>query len=546
MATSSSDREQPMHRVLAQALAAHGVSTVYGLLGDANLYMIEGFVREDGGRFVAAAHEGGGVLMAIGHSIATGQIGVASVTHGPALSNTATALIEGVRGRHSIVLLAGDTAIEQRDNPQNLAQQAFVLATGAGFEQLRSPDTAAQDLATAFRRAWSERRPIVLNMPADMMWQPTASRPLVHARPRAPFLTPEGADMDDAIGIIAAARQPLILAGRGAYGARDALVRLAARIGAPLATTLKAKSLFRGETFDIGIFGTLSSPAAGDVIAAADCILAFGSGLHHFGTMRGALLEGKRLVQVDADPASIAATAQPDAALIGDPGLTADAMIGWLEMAEIPASGFTDTLDPAALRARYPIERLTPAAGCVDIQTALEAFDAGLPADRIIASDGGRFMGEVWKRMSVQTPRRFVTSANFGSIGLGMGSAIGAACACKDQTTVLFTGDGGWMLGGLTEFNTAVRAGINLVVVVCNDAAYGAEHVQLRDRQMDPAISMFDWPDFASVANALGGTGLTVRDADTLNAAVAAVADSPKPLLIDLRLDPDAMPRLQL
>jgi acetolactate synthase-1/2/3 large subunit len=536
----------PVHRVLARGLRAHGIDTVYGLLGDANLYLVEGFTREEGGRFVAAAHENGAVLAALGHAAVTGNIGVATVTHGPALSNTATALIEGVRGRHPMVLLAGDTAVEQRENPQNLAQMPFVAATGAGFEQLRSSGTAAQDLATAFRRARVERRPIVLNMPGDFMWQPCEAAPLVHPVPAAPYVTPEGPGMDDAIGIIAAARRPLILAGRGACHARDSLVRLAARIGAPLATTLKAKGLFAGEASDIGIFGTLSTPAATEVIAAADCVIALGSGLHHFGTMRGALLQGKRLIQVDADPAAISATLVPDAALVADPGLAAEAMLGWLDLAEIPSSQFSDTLSSAALRDRHPAEPLHPGPGCVDVQTALDALDTALPADRLLVTDGGRFMGEAWKRLSVPDPASFVFSVNFGSVGLGMGLAVGAGCARPGRPVVLVTGDGGFMMGGVAEFNTAVRAGLDLIVIVCNDAAYGAEHVQLRDRQMDPAIATFDWPNFASLATALGGTGVTVAGPEDLTAAEKALNARVRPLLVDIRLDPDAVPRLHL
>src|SRR5690606_18510560 len=121
------------------------------------------FARECGGRYVAAAHEGSAVLMALGYAQVTGKVGVATVTHGPGLTNTITALIEGVKGTTPIVLLAGDTAVTDKDNFQNVPQREHVLATGAGFEQMRAPETFAEDMATAFRRAQVERRPIVLN-----------------------------------------------------------------------------------------------------------------------------------------------------------------------------------------------------------------------------------------------------------------------------------------------------------------------------------------------------------------------------------------------
>jgi acetolactate synthase I/II/III large subunit len=79
---------------------------------------------------------------------------------------------------------------------------------------------------------------------------------------------------------------------------------------------------------------------------------------------------------------------------------------------------------------------------------------------------------------------------------------------------VHFTGDGGFMMGGVNEFNTAVRLGLDLIVIVCNDSAYGAEHIQFVDRDMDPGLSQFEWPSFAEVATALGGEGIRVQSKD--------------------------------
>ena len=109
--------------------------------------------------------------------------------------------------------------------------------------------------------------------------------------PTAEGRPPTGEAFDNAVGIIAAARRPVVLAGRGAIGreAREALVRLAERIGAPMATTLRAKGLFRGEAFDLGVFGTLSTPPAAEAIQGADCLVAFGAGLNIF-TARSAAM----------------------------------------------------------------------------------------------------------------------------------------------------------------------------------------------------------------------------------------------------------------
>lgn len=147
------------------------------------------------------------------YSHVAGKIGVATVIHGAALTNCMTALTEGAHGHMPLVLLAGDTPVDSPRHLQRIDQRELVKATGAGFEQVRAPDTVGMDLSRAFYRARAERRPIILNMPADFMWQEVDYEACV-------------------LGVF-------IASGGGAVGARDQLIRLEA----PLATTLKAKGL---------------------------------------------------------------------------------------------------------------------------------------------------------------------------------------------------------------------------------------------------------------------------------------------------------------
>ena len=538
--------KHPAFQSIAQAVADQGLNTMFGLMGDANLFMVDHYVRGCGGTFVPAVHEGSAVIMALAFTHVTGQTGAATVTHGPALTNCVTALTEGARGRVPMVLLAGDTPVLMPENLQNTNQSDVVATTGAGFVQMRSPETASADVARAFFQAAIERRPVVLNMPADMMWQESEHTKVVYPVPVVPSSAPEGEPLEEAVGIIASARRPIVLAGIGAIGARDKIVVLADRLEAPLATTLRAKGLFEGHPYDMDVFGTVSSPTAYDLIAKADCIICLGGGLHFFTTDRGKLVEGKRVIQVNNDVAAIGKNLHPDVALVADAGLAADKIIWWLDEAEIQPSGFTKELEGVELVDHPPGKPEKSKDGFVNYEYALDRFEAALPNDRILVTDGGRFMTEVWCRLSVPDPRSFVTMESFGSIGLGMQEAIGAGVAAPDRLVVLFTGDGGFMMGGLGEFNTAVRMNLDFVVIVANDAAYGAEHVQFRDRQMDPGLSTFEWPSFAEAAIALGGEGVTVDSNDSLETALEAIKSRKKPLLIDLKLDPDAVPRMRM
>ncbi|WP_428646120.1 thiamine pyrophosphate-binding protein [Roseibium sp.] len=540
------DEKKYTYQSIARSVLDHDIDTMFGLMGDANLFMVDHYVRSCGGTFVPVAFEGSAVLMALAYSHVSGKTGVATVTHGPALSNCVTALTEGARAHLPMVLLAGDTPVMNPQNLQNIDQCELVKVTGAGFEQMRSPETAAYDIAHAFFRARVEKRPIVVNMPADFMWQEVAHKKTVFRAFTAPAYVPEGNDLDEAIGMIASAKRPIILAGGGAVGARENLIRLADRLEAPLATSLKAKGLFNGHPYNMDIFGTLSTPAAYDVIASCDCVVCFGTSLHHFTTDRGALMKGKRVVQINDTVTEVSKNFHADAALVADAGLTADNIVYWLDEAEIPASGFTKELDIASLTYHPPGKAGQGKPGFINYVYALDRLEQVLPKDRILTTDGGRFMTEVWCRISAPDPKSFLVTANFGSIGLGLQEAIGAGLAAPDRSVVLFTGDGGFMMGGINEFNTAVRLKQDLIVIICNDSAYGAEHIQFLDRKMDPGLSQFDWPSFAEVATALGGKGICVQSDEDLDTAIRAIESRDRPLLIELKLDPNDVPRMRI
>ena len=196
------------HEAIARALADQGVTTVFGVLGDANLYMMDSFQRRSGGHYYSACNENGAVLAANGYARTSGQLGVATVTHGPALTNTVTALAEGVRDRTPILLLAGDTPVADKTNLQNIPQREVVLASGAGFEQVRTPQTVAEDLATAIFRAHAESRPVVLNVPVDFQWEEIEYQPAPPRLIDAQAVRPDPAALDAAVGIIASARRP--------------------------------------------------------------------------------------------------------------------------------------------------------------------------------------------------------------------------------------------------------------------------------------------------------------------------------------------------
>ena len=121
------DQIQYMHQSIAQAVSDHEIETLFGLVGDANLFIANHFVNECGGTLVPAVHEGGTVLMALAYTQVTNQVGVATVTQGPGLTNCVTALREGVVSRCPMILLCGDTPVTAPFHPQNIDQREVCL-----------------------------------------------------------------------------------------------------------------------------------------------------------------------------------------------------------------------------------------------------------------------------------------------------------------------------------------------------------------------------------------------------------------------------------
>ena len=534
------------HDAVAQALVDHGVDTVFAVLGDGNLFIGENLQRQHGTNLIGATHEANAVCMAEGWAKASGKLGVASVTHGPGLTNTITALVEGVKNETPMLVVAGDTPVENEQHLQNLDQHALATASGAGFQPVRNAETIAEDVSTAIRRAHSERRPIVLNVPLNIEWDEVeyVSRPPLNPSPVR--LAPDPDQLDTALGIIASSTRPLILAGRGAVksGAKDALLRLGETLGAPLATSLLGTGYFEGEPFNLGIHGTLSHEVAGETLAIADCVIAFGASLNFFTTDYQTLLAGKRVVHVDIDARHIDRHVTVDAGVVGDAAVVASAMNDLLNEAEHKASSFRTNELKSRLEAFDPAQAFEDKSyqGAVDPRTLTRRLEAGLPKERQVVVDAGRFMLDALT-MSVPKPENLVTSHGFGAIGLGMSTAIGAAVARPTLPTIVCIGDGGYMMGGLTELSTAVHLGLDLIVIVYNDGSYGAEHIQLVTKGMDPTASLHEWPDFCAVAESMGCQTMRIESLDDIDAAIDVVKNRTpgRPVLIEARTDPDVV-----
>ena len=527
------------YQYFAEALREHSFHTLFGLMGDANMQFIAHYVDALGGRYIASTHEAGAITMADGFHRISGEVTVATVTHGPGITNSVTALTEACRARSQILVITGDTP-SVRTWSQSIDIGAVVAPTGAGYERVFGAESMVVDVARAVHRVRTEKRPVVLNLPYEIMQQ--VIRPIsANSGPKVAFVNPlpDMAALGRTLDIIVNSKRPLVLAGRGAVisGAHEELIELSELLGAPVATSLLGREFFDGDSLNIGIAGGLSTRIASEAIAASDCIIAFGAGLNRYTTDNGALSVGKRIVQIDIDPINIGLYTRVDEVLIGDARQVAGMIVESLNEADFKGSGWGH-------RFAQRIADWTPESEfdgqstdeTVDVRTAVVQLDRVLPKDRNVVTDVGRFALAGWRYLRVSDPTRFTHMSNFGSIGLGLGAGIGAALVDPTRLTVALMGDGGFMMS-VGEFTTAVRYRVPMLVVVLNDRAYGAETAKLHAHGESGTHSFIDWPDLAGLATAMGGRAMTVRSSSDFDRVTDLVAGLDGPALIDVRLE---------
>lgn len=527
---------------VAVTLADH-VDHVFGVMGNGNAYFLDALERQTRARFTAVRHEAGAVVAADTFHRASGGLAAATTTYGAGFTNTLTALAEAVQAHVPLILVVGDEPTSG-PRPWDVDQIAMASAVGARTYTAGRADAAATTVI-AVEHALTYRVPTVLAIPYDVATLDAGPVPQTTAPHLPEPLAPRGPFADGVVHEIAAAlasaRRPLLLAGRGAWvaDAGKVLGELADATGALTATTALGRGVIPRPEFDLGVAGGFGADGAMALVREADVAVVLGASLNPFTMRFGELFApGTRVFQVDVAPA--ATHPHVGGYVRGDVAVVAEAVLA--ELAAIPEaapSGWRESVDVAAALRRDPGEGVA-ADGRLDPRSAAARLAELLPADRVVVSDGGHFLG--WSNMywPVTSPDRMImVGTAFQSIGLGLPSVVGAARARPESSVVLTTGDGGGLMA-LADLESAVRvAGGRGIAVVWNDGAYSAEvHLYGRKGLAQEPMLIPD-VDFAGIAAALGAQGEVVRrveDLDVLAAWSARPVDERPFLLLDLRV----------
>jgi thiamine pyrophosphate-dependent acetolactate synthase large subunit-like protein len=528
--------------VVGTTIAAQGVQDAFGVLGSGNL-IVTNAVCSRGARFHHARHEGGAVCMADGYARTTGRVGVVSVHQGPGLTNTMTGLTEAAKSRTPLLVLAGEAPAAALTSNFRIDQHDLVESVGAIADRVHSPKTAADDAQRAYQRAVTERRPVVLMLPIDIQPQPAQGiEPTQPPLPPLPAPEPASEAIAQAAERIAEATKPAIIAGRGAVlaNAAAALEALGERIGALLATSAPANGLFAGLPYSLGISGGFASPFAAELLPRADLVLVAGASVNHWTTKHGAMINpAATVIQIDIEPRAIGRNRPAHLALIGDVKTTAEALSRAVQR---NGTGFrTPELAEQIASRRWHDDPYEDASTdeFIDPRTLTIELNKRLPGERAVAVDSGHFLGYPSMYLDVPDARAWLFPNGFQAVGLGLGNAIGAATADPERTTVAAIGDGGAFMA-LAEIETAARLKLDrLVVVIYDDAAYGAEVHHFAPMGHDVSRVRFPDADLAAIATAAGARGHTVRSVEDLS-VIDEWLDERRghPLVLDAKVNP--------
>jgi thiamine pyrophosphate-dependent acetolactate synthase large subunit-like protein len=519
-------------QAVGETLVRSGIDTVFGVVGSGNFVATNAMVAA-GAQYVGARHEGGAATMADAFARMSGRPAAVSLHQGCGLTNALTGITEAAKSRTPLVVLTAETT--NRRSNFFVDQPALAEAVGAVSIRVTSAATAERYARVAVETAREQRRVVVLNLPLEVQAQP-AAEPSAVQHPPAP-----GAGPVDAAGLVEAlrrARRPVFVAGRGARAARAELEALADRCGALLATSAVAKGLFRGSPWDLDVSGGFATPLAAELISGADLVVGWGCQLNMW-TMRHGRLIADDAVVVQVDDEADAIGAQRDLAfgVVGDVRAVARAAAGLLEGT---ATGYrtAEVRDAIASRRRWRDEPYDDAggAGLIDPRTLTIGLDDLLPAERVVAVDSGNFMGYPSMFLDVPDQSGFCFTQAFQSVGLGLATAIGAALARPERLPVAALGDGGALMGA-SELETVVRLGLPMVVVVYDDAAYGAEVHHFGPDGHPLETVRFPETDFAAIGRGYGFDAVTVRGpGDLAGLATWLAGPRTRPLMVDAKV----------
>lgn len=533
--------------VLVDTLIEWDVDTLFGLPGDGINGIVEALrTRQDRIRFVQARHEQAAAFMACAHAKWTGRLGVCLATTGPGGINLLNGLYDARFDRAPVLAITGlpyhDLA--RTDTQQDVDHTRLFQDVAAYSVALHGAQHVQGGVSLACRKALARRGVAHVAIPVDVQEQELAEdepSPRHKVEPStqsaAATLQPDAAAITEAARILNLGRRVVILAGQGARGAADELLRTSELLGAPIAKALLGKDVVPdvhpAVTGGVGYLGARPSQQA---LAACDTLLIVGSGfpyVEYYPSPGQA-----KVVQIDSDPARISLRYPVDAAIVGDAraslarlndALTMNADHDFLKQVR---QWKAEWLEALAAGARRPGEPMKP-------QRVVYELDRRLGDDALVATDCGHNTGLAAQYLQIRGSQRFAVSGTLASMGAGVPYAIAAALAFPGRQVVAVVGDGGLGMS-LAELATCARYRLPVKIIVINNGVLG----QIKWEQMlflgNPEFACDLAPmDFAQIARGCGVRARRITSPSEVGEALDELLAAEGPALLDTVVDPN-------
>ena len=527
--------------IIIECLLEQSVDTVFGYPGGAILNVYDALYRySDKIKHVLTSHEQGASHAADGYARATGKVGVCLATSGPGATNLVTGIATACMDSVPVVAITCNvgTALLGKDSFQEVDIAGIVMPVTKHSYIVKDVTKLADTIRKAFIIAKSGRPgPVLVDVPKDV----TAAKceyirhTITAVEPSVDTIRPK--DVDTAAQMIAAAKKPFIFVGGGAViaDASEEVRALAHKIQAPVCDSLMGKGAFSGEdelyTGPVGMHGTKTSNYA---MCECDLLITLGARFSDRVTGDTKTFAPKaKILQIDVDAAEINKNIAVDASVIGDLREVLK-----LLLVKIPEKRHDEWVQHIQdMKEKYPLNydhsQLT---GPYVIQKLYELTDG----DAIVSTDVGQHQMWAAQYFKFKEPRTFLTSGGLGTMGYGLGAAIGAKMGCPDKTVVNIAGDGCFRMN-MNEIATAVRCGKPLVQIILNNHVLGMvrQWQTLFYEQRYSQTILNDGVDFVKVSEAMGAKAIRVTKMEEVEPALKMALSSEGPVVLDCWIDQD-------
>lgn len=522
--------------ILIRCLKEQGTDTVFGYPGGCVLDIYDAIYRDGTLRHILTAHEQGAAHAADGYARATGKTGVVIATSGPGATNLVTGIATAYMDSVPLVAVTGNVTVSNlgRDSFQEVDIAGVTMPVTKHNYIVKDVKQLAATVREAFYIANAGRKgPVLIDIPKNIQTEKCEYEEMPRKRH-----TPKPVSPASLAGVKAAlegAKRPLILAGGGVIGA-DAAENLAAfakKMQAPVCSTLMGLGAYPASDKQfLGMIGMHGTDAAAKAFRRADVIVACGMRFSdRVAGDRAKFREGKTIVQFDVDAAEIDKNVTTDLSVMADLNEIFKALLPQLAQAER-----REWLKEVAAYRDYEAEHFDSSLPAYKILSALQKFT---DADTPVATDVGQHQMWAAQYCKFEKPRTFITSGGLGTMGFGMGAAIGA-CVGTGRKTVLVTGDGSFHMN-LNELCTAVSQNLPLVILLMDNNTLGMvrQWQTLFYGKRYSQTTLNRRTDYVKLAEAFGAKGYVIAgDADVEPILKKAFAEK-MPVLVDCKIGID-------